>query len=353
MDHYNDTRRGEQSRRSLSPRSSHKRHRERSPIRRQKRPRVAEEQLTLPFGSRSLSKHDFTIFRSFFSSYLDIQKGKDIDEMSESEAKGRWKSFIGKWFVDSISFKAKLKSARNRRELAEGWYDPTTFQKAQAAMEPAQTSIPSDGRPKNHSLSQARRNQHENSTAAQLVPSDSDSDGSLGPQLPTDQQARNGNDRRPGPSIPNMQDLALKRESEAEDRAMQREDARFERQLDRKGQKAALEELVPRAEAGTRERQLEKKREVNDKMKSFRERSPGAVDVPDAELLGGGDSLDSYKQQKQQMERQKTERELRKEEFLRARQAERDERLQGYKIKEDATMAMLKSLAQQRFGGSS
>jgi hypothetical protein len=137
---------------------------------------------------------------------------------------------------------------------------------------------------------------------------------------------------------------------DVEDELARREDLRYARKVDRKEQKAALDELVPRAEAGTRERQLEKKKEVNEKMKSFREKSPGAAEVPDTELMGGGDGIESYKKQKQEFERKKNERELRKEEFLRARQAERDERMQEYRQKEDSTMAMLKALAKQRFG---
>jgi hypothetical protein len=32
-----------------------------------------------------------------FAMYLDIQKGKWIDDMGEEEIKGRWKSFVRKW----------------------------------------------------------------------------------------------------------------------------------------------------------------------------------------------------------------------------------------------------------------
>jgi hypothetical protein len=135
-----------------------------------------------------------------------------------------------------------------------------------------------------------------------------------------------------------------------EDGLTYRDDIRFARKLDRKEQKAALDELVPRAEAGTRERQLEKKKEVNEKMKSFREKSPGAAEVPDSELMGGGDGLENFKKQKQEFERKKNERELRKEEMLRARMAEREERLEEYRAKEEGTMSMLKALAKQRFG---
>jgi hypothetical protein len=137
---------------------------------------------------------------------------------------------------------------------------------------------------------------------------------------------------------------------EAEDRISGREDIRYDRKQDRKAQEAALDELVPRAEAGTRERQLEKKKEVNEKMKSFRERSPGAAEVPDADLMGGGDGAGEYKKVKEEFERKKNERELRKEEILRARMAEREERLSEYRAKEESTMAMLKALAKQRFG---
>jgi hypothetical protein len=137
---------------------------------------------------------------------------------------------------------------------------------------------------------------------------------------------------------------------EAEDSLADRDDIRFARKVDCKQQKEALEELVPRAEAGTRERQLEKKKELNEKMKSFRERSPGAAEVPDSELMGGGDGLSDFKRQKQEFERKKNERELRKEEILRARAAEREERLAEYRQKEDKTMAMLKALAKQNFG---
>jgi len=66
--------------------------------------------------------------------------------------------------------------------------------------------------------------------------------------------------------------------------------------------------------------------------------------------MGGGDGIESYKKQKQEFERKKNERELRKEEILRARMAEREERLQEYRSKEEGTMTMLKALAKQRFG---
>lgn len=180
----------------------------------------------------------------------------------------------------------------------------------------------------------------------------SSDDDSIGPTLPGQEASKAGS--RMGPTIPGIQDLELKREMEEEDRLAHRESIRQERKAERKAQKAELDELVPRAEPGTRERQLEKKAEVNAKMKAFRERSPGgaAMEVPDSELMGGGgdDGIEGYKRKKAEYEKKKTERELRKEEFLRARMAEREERLKEHREKENKTMEMLKQLAKERFG---
>ncbi|CZS89822.1 related to RNA helicase HEL117 [Rhynchosporium graminicola] len=285
----------------------------------------------LPFNSRQLGKRDYDVFKPMFATYLDIQKQKILEDMDETEVRGRWKSFVGKW---------------NRGELSEGWYDPATFQRAiessgqyeaeRFGEKPNPRSAPIEKR----SVRPSARN----------VEAESDSDDSIGPTLPGQEKESRSSGSRKGPSIPNMQDLELRKEMDAEDGLARREDIRFARKTDRKEQKAALDELVPRAEPGTRERQLEKKKEVNEKMKSFREKSPGAADVPDTELMGGGDGVESYKQEKEKFERKKNERELRKEEMLRARMAERDERLQEARAKEEGTMAMLKALAKQNFG---
>jgi len=237
---------------------------------------------------------------------------------------------------------------RNRGEISEGYYDPSMLQRAQqSGTEPAPESKPRPKRGEPPGITKLSRSTH--------VPvndnDDSGSDDSIGPTLP-EQNSRSRSSRL-GPSIPNKDDLDLKREMEVEDGLARRDDIRHKRKLDRNAQKEALNELVPRAEAGTRERQLEKKKEVNEKMKSFREKSPGAAEVPDQELMGGGDSVGEYKKLKENFERKKNERELRKEENMRARMEEREERLSEYRAKEDKTMAMLKDLAKQRFGSGS
>ena len=53
----------------------------------------------LPFNARRLDKRDLTLYEPLLASYLDIQKGIALDEVDDAEAKGRWKSFVKKWYV--------------------------------------------------------------------------------------------------------------------------------------------------------------------------------------------------------------------------------------------------------------
>lgn len=210
----------------------------------------------------------------------------------------------------------------------------------------------------------------------------------LGPSLPNDISADIRTSTRSGPAIPNLQDLELQKgmfdgcriavylllnppiresspstqsisnasafaELAAEQSIEQRSALRQYRALDRKQDKERLEELLPRAEPGSRERQLEKKRETAATNRAFaaqKTESGGVEEVPEEDLLGGEDSRDSLKKQKKEMERKKNDREIRREEILRARAVERDERIREYKAKEEKTMSGLIALAKQRFG---
>lgn len=106
-----------------------------------------------------------------------------------------------------------------------------------------------------------------------------------------------------------------------------------------------MDELVPRANPGSRERKLEKKKELNEKLRTFREKSPGDMAVDDSTLMGGGGS-DNFKQLKAAKERKKNERELRKEAMLRQRMEEREQRMRAHREKEERTITMLKALAE-------
>lgn len=157
-----------------------------------------------------------------------------------------------------------------------------------------------------------------------------------------------------GPTIPKLDDLAYRNELQEEDRARGQSDymdgLRYSRKVDRKVQNERLEELVPRADPSSRERQLEKKRETTSTLQSFRDaKESGDVDVPESDLMGD-DGIDNYKKKKREQERQKNEREIRREEIARAREAERHERLAERREKESKTMEFLKQIAKERFG---
>ncbi|PQE04408.1 hypothetical protein CJF31_00010385 [Rutstroemia sp. NJR-2017a BVV2] len=325
--------------RSRSPRrhQSHSHsYRKRSPHSKHHRSKGASDSTapqSLPFNSPQLTKYDYEYYKPMFALYLDMQKSIFLDELGDAEY-----GLVGAW----------LTCVRNRGELSEGWYDPSTLRKAQDSTRATAEEYAQESNTKLSPEQAAETGRAFTNNTTGEGDDGSDSDDSIGPTLPGD--VGKGKGSRMGPSIPNLQDLELKREMDEEDKLARRDDIRFARKLDRKEQKAALDELVPRAEAGTRERQLEKKKEVNEKMKSFREKSPGAAEVPDSDLMGGDDGIEGFKKKKEEFERKKNERELRREEIMRARQAEREERLQEYRQKEEGTMAMLKALAKQNFG---
>lgn len=251
--------------------------------------------------------------------YLDLQKHIDVDGLSEDEVKGRWKSFLRKW---------------NAGELAEGWYDPEVKKKADArAADFGQQIVKQRPDKKAGDQAQARDEDSE----------DDDADG-YGPALPDTA-------RRSGPAVPSLQDLQHRQELTSEDRIAHLSGLQHDRKADRQLQAQRLEELAPRADPGSRERQLEKKSEATASNRAFADaKESGADEVGDGDLMGD-DGVEGYKKQMKETQRKKSEREVRKEEVLRARAAEREERVQKARVKEDKTMDMLKGLARQRFGG--
>ena len=142
-------------------------------------------------------------------------------------------------------------------------------------------------------------------------------------------------------------------ELEQDDSQAHRQDLRYDRKVDRKQQKEHLDELVPRAEAGSKDRMLEKKREKADSNRAFasaKTEAGGVEEVPESDLLGDDEGgIEGFKKQKE-MDRKKNDREVRREEVLRARNEEREERMREYKAKEEKTMAGLVTLAKARFG---
>lgn len=250
-----------------------------------------------------------------------MQKKLDIDALDEHEVKGRWKSFVGRW---------------NRGELAEGWYDPDMKRRAEEreSMRP-----PAKIDTLQNKLSDASPRQ-----IVEDAGEDEDEDDGFGPSLPST------GDRRVGPVVPSLQDLQYRQELGEGDRSARLADLRYDRKQDRQAQKDRLEELAPRADPGSRERQLEKKRETTATNRAFREaKSPGAEDVGEKDLLGD-DGVEGFKAKRKAQEKLKNEREIRKEEVLRARAVEREERMAEHSRKEEKTMEVLRAIAKQRFG---
>jgi hypothetical protein len=186
-------------------------------------------------------------------------------------------------------------------------------------------------------------------------------DDDFGPSLPPTNQRQSAlpstsRDKGQGPSIPTRTDLLAHHEELAEaaarDRQIAHADLQDSRRLDRKTQRSRLDDLTPRAEAGTHERRVENKRLVADSNRSFAvsAHEAGDADLRDADVMGDDDSLGELKKMKIEQARKKNEREIRKEEMLRARRAEREIKLAGLREKENKTMDMLKEIARARFG---
>lgn len=306
----------------------------------------------LPSNARPLSyKRDFEAFTPLFAYYLDVQKTLDFYELDSQQARGRWKSFVNKW---------------NRGELAEGWYDPEMFERITREAPPPPpagtgAARQDGGAPTGHGAGgqQGRERSTPSDSGRAALPQDSgrrqlgndEDDSDYGPPPPPPgQEGLTSGGTRKGPGIPKLSDLALQRESAAEEREQDLSDLRQARRADRAQQKERLEELAPRAEPGTRERKLEKKALVNEKMRGFRDGGDAVEEVGDGELMGGGDSVAELKRAKVALQRKKTERELRREAEARAREEERLERLREWREREEEKLRGLKELARARFG---
>ncbi|OJJ51480.1 hypothetical protein ASPZODRAFT_12301 [Penicilliopsis zonata CBS 506.65] len=298
-------------------------------------PSIPVAPVVLPYQARELSKRDLERYEPLFGMYLDIQKGILLEELPEDEVKGRWKSFIHKW---------------NRGELAEGWYDPSMLEKANqnALLPPSHTTA---NQPRHDSPLPDPDHESQHAPAG-----NEDPDEDYGPMLPSEGAYRPA--QSSGPTIPNLQDLQLQRELAASDAIAAREESYKQDRAEFRAHKSEIrniqDEIAPRAEPGTHERRLEKRREAAAANKAFAESRRGGSPTdaaPDDELMGSGENdLDQIKKAQEKESRKKNEREIRREEILRARAAEREERLQKYRQKEEETIGWLKTLAKQRFG---
>ncbi|KAL3469524.1 peroxisomal membrane anchor protein conserved region-domain-containing protein [Aspergillus californicus] len=301
---------------------------------------TATEPIVLPFNTRELTKRDLELFEPMFAMYLDIQKNLILEDIGEEEVKGRWKSFIRKW---------------NRGELARGWYDPATLEKAKQNHVSGRRESPDYGR-RPEVQGQAEVERQRDVVPSAIAAEDEDEDDEYGP-MPSHGWSNKGC-YAAGPTIPNMQDLELRKETAAEDALAERTSARKFYRAEIRSHKSNVrymeDEVAPRAEPGTHERRMEKRREASDSNRAFASARRGGSPTdaaPEDELMGSAENdLDVIKSSRDREQRKKNEREIRREEILRARTAEREERVRQYKEKEDETIGWLKTLAKERFG---
>ena len=89
---------------------------------------------------------------------------------------------------------------RNRGELAEGWYDPLTLQKAQASASSNAVNAESQSRPRELP-----------SYGSPGRAEDLSDEDVVGPRMPGREINVYKCDKKAGPAIPNLQDLELQR----------------------------------------------------------------------------------------------------------------------------------------------
>ena len=90
-----DTPRSAVRQRSYSPNLSHHHHSHNSSHKRGQHdpPRT----IILPNNAKPIDKREFRAYKPMLALYLEVQKQLDINELPESEVRGRFKSFVRKW----------------------------------------------------------------------------------------------------------------------------------------------------------------------------------------------------------------------------------------------------------------
>ncbi|KAJ3298847.1 hypothetical protein HDU79_005219 [Rhizoclosmatium sp. JEL0117] len=294
--------------------------------------------------SNPISDDDFYNKSSEFVVWLKEKKGKYLSDLSSKEARKYFAKFVKKWnrcVVVLVQLRNLLNPSLTpnqiRNELSHKFYTGI-----------ASTDIDSNARSKhkwNFKVTEADE---------QRLVEAKDSVHSLTASALETEKKRSFNQSIDQPSSSGANTVPVRGGSAGRrtniDEDMDDEDrARYEKALRKKDAKsydstrqAALDELVPKATG--REAQLEKRKAQNAFHKQERDYD---VSLNDSDLMGGGDSFAAHLAR----ERARKERYEERKSGSRNPKEELDSRVQNYKQKEDATMAMLRDLAKKHHGG--
>ncbi|KAI1329446.1 hypothetical protein F5Y16DRAFT_98693 [Xylariaceae sp. FL0255] len=338
----------------------------------------------LPHNARPLSRSiDFEAFRPLFARYLEKRKHIDIGALDDREVRGRWKGFVARWNAGELDEKwyrreevlgdeenndRQTRSAMGGRERrSEGARRDAMHMRGDAeitgvAKGEAETEACGD-----KDLSNRDAGNRDLGNDDDDDDDDEDDYNIYGPTLPqASEYPSTSNSNNPlqtkhGPGIPNLADLTYRDELLAADSHSAYQNLRHERKLDRALQKERLEDLAPRADAGSHDRRLEKRREVREGNAAFAAArsgdAGGGAEMTDGEMYGGGGGgggagggEGGFEEFKKEADHKRSERESRREEIERARREERDERVRSYREREAGTVDMLREIARARFG---
>ncbi|KAI8890595.1 hypothetical protein K501DRAFT_206632 [Backusella circina FSU 941] len=263
-------------------------------------PEQDTQQRKKPKGVPSISEEDYYEKANEFRMWLKEAKHKYIDEISSKESRRYFKKFVKKWNENELD--DKFYKGMSSAQL--GSSDTTRYKWAFAK----------------------KLDQFE-------LDSVRDNVDSMTNQSRGDDKMAAGRRRNVGPSMPT--NTFDKEEAQERDRSNRKYEAK--RSKDRR--EAMLDEVAPR-ETG-REAALAKKRALNAYHK--REKSPD-IELSEADLMGGDDFQARLAQERKYQGKRENRLAERREQKL----APILSKMDAYKAKEDATMAMFKKMAEEQ-----
>ncbi|EPX72075.1 uncharacterized protein SOCG_04007 [Schizosaccharomyces octosporus yFS286] len=153
-----------------------------------------------------------------------------------------------------------------------------------------------------------------------------------------------------GPAKPTFDDLHDRQELREQIQEQQRSSKRYGNKLKARRETELLDEILPKEPAGSKQALLQKKKEKQQALKHYRERSDDETELNENDLFGESDSFSK------QIERERLRKKIR-DEKRQVHHTQKDEeilqKMQERKEKEKKTVEMLREIARSRFTRSS